>query len=50
MPDRPLYALYAPGSQTLARVQLFLDFVSDWFRRQARAQHVTQPQPDTKSA
>lgn len=36
IPDRPLYALYSPGSQTLARVQLFLDFVADWFRRQAQ--------------
>jgi DNA-binding transcriptional LysR family regulator len=42
VPDRPLYALYAPGGQTLARVQLFLDFVSDWFRRQARTQ---KPRP-----
>ena len=41
VPDRPLYALYAPGGQTLARVQLFLDFVTDWFRRQARSQPVT---------
>jgi len=40
VPDRPLYALYAPGGQTLARVQLFLDFVTDWFRRQARSQKV----------
>ena len=38
VPDRPLYALYAPGGQTLARVQLFMDFVTDWFRRQARSQ------------
>ncbi len=35
VPDRPLYALHAPGGQTLARVRLFLDFVTDWFRRQA---------------
>ena len=34
VPDRPLYALYSPGGQTLARVRLFLDFVTDWFRRQ----------------
>jgi DNA-binding transcriptional LysR family regulator len=50
IPDRPLYALYAPGSQTLARVQLFLDFVTDWFRRQARTQNVTPVQPHTRSA
>lgn len=35
VPDRPLYAPHAPGGQTLARVRLFLDFVTDWFRRQA---------------
>jgi DNA-binding transcriptional LysR family regulator len=46
VPDRPLYALYAPGGQTLTRVQLFLDFVSDWFRRQARSQKVG-PAPTT---
>jgi DNA-binding transcriptional LysR family regulator len=34
VPDRPLYALHAPGSQTTARVRLFLDFVTDWFRKQ----------------
>ena len=54
VPDRPLYALYAPGGQTLARVQLFLDFVTDWFRRQARSQHTGPVQPraeaSTKSA
>ena len=36
VPDRPLYALHSPGTQTTARVRLFLDFVSDWFRKQAR--------------
>jgi DNA-binding transcriptional LysR family regulator len=42
VPDRPLYALYAPGGQTLARVRLFLDFVTDWFRRQAADQSARQ--------
>lgn len=37
IPDRPLYALHAPGGQTLTRVQLFLDFVTEWFRRPARS-------------
>jgi hypothetical protein len=32
VPDRALYAIYAPGNHTLARVRLFLDFVADWFR------------------
>jgi hypothetical protein len=47
VPDRPLYALHSPGTQTTARVRLFLDFVSEWFRKQAPAQPVpgqqTQP-------
>jgi DNA-binding transcriptional LysR family regulator len=38
VPGRPLYALHSPGSRTLARVRLFLDFVTDWFRRQSPAQ------------
>jgi len=42
VPDRPLYALHAPGGQTLARVRLFLDFVTDWFRRQAADQRAGQ--------
>jgi DNA-binding transcriptional LysR family regulator len=37
VPNRPLYALHSPGGQTPTRVQLFLDFVSDWFRRRAAA-------------
>ena len=48
VPDRPLYALHSPGSQTLARVRLFLDFVTDWFRKQAPAQ--VKPAPQAKSA
>jgi DNA-binding transcriptional LysR family regulator len=43
VPDRPLYALHSPGGQTLARVRLFLDFVTDWFRRQAPAQSPARP-------
>jgi DNA-binding transcriptional LysR family regulator len=49
IPDRPLYALHAPGSQTTARVRLFLDFVTDWFRRQAAAQPA-RPATQAKSA
>lgn len=40
VPDRPLYALHSPGTQTTARVRLFLDFVSDWFKKQAPGQQV----------
>jgi DNA-binding transcriptional LysR family regulator len=50
VPDRPLYALHSPGSQTLARVRLFLDFVTDWFRRQAPAQPSRPAAPAANSA
>jgi DNA-binding transcriptional LysR family regulator len=42
VPDRPLYALHSPGTQTTARVRLFLDFVSEWFRKQASGQQAPQ--------
>jgi DNA-binding transcriptional LysR family regulator len=35
VPDRPLYALHSPGSEPPVRVQLFIDHVTDWFRRRA---------------
>jgi hypothetical protein len=50
VPDRPLYALHSPGGQTLARVKLFLDFVTDWFRRQSPAQVPARPAGQAKSA
>lgn len=31
--SRSLYAVHGPGGQTPARVKVFLDFMSDWFRR-----------------
>jgi DNA-binding transcriptional LysR family regulator len=42
VPDRPLYALHSPGTQTTARVRLFLDFVSEWFKKQAPAKPAPQ--------
>ena len=45
VPDRPLYALHSPGSQTQARVRVFLDFVTEWFRKQAPAQRAQPPKP-----
>ena len=50
VPDRPLYALHSPGGQTLARVKLFLDFVTDWFRGQPAAQTPVRPAGQAKSA
>jgi DNA-binding transcriptional LysR family regulator len=43
VPDRPLYALHSPGTQTTARVRLFLDFVSEWFKKQAPGKQSPQP-------
>jgi DNA-binding transcriptional LysR family regulator len=44
VPDRPLYALHSPGTQTTARVRLFLDFVAEWFRKQAPAKQANVAQ------
>ncbi len=49
VPNRPLYALHSPGGQTPARVRLFLDFVTEWFRRQGQAA-VAKPAAQAKSA
>ena len=50
VPDRPLYALHSPGTQTTARVRLFLDFVSEWFRKQASQQALAQRAQQAKLA
>jgi DNA-binding transcriptional LysR family regulator len=51
VPDRPLYALHSPGTQTTARVKLFLDFVAEWFRKQqAAAKQATAKQAMDKQA
>jgi DNA-binding transcriptional LysR family regulator len=51
VPDRPLYALHSPGTQTTARVRLFLDFVAEWFRKQqAQAKPGTAKLAAVKSA
>jgi DNA-binding transcriptional LysR family regulator len=32
VPDRPLFAVYAPGRQPVRKVKVFLDFIQSWFR------------------
>jgi DNA-binding transcriptional LysR family regulator len=32
VPNRPLFAVYAPGRQPVRRVKVFLDFIKAWFR------------------
>lgn len=31
MPDRPLYAVYAPGGLRIRKIQCFIDFVAQWY-------------------
>ena len=31
VPERPLYAIYAPGKNTPEKVKVFLDFITAWF-------------------
>lgn len=32
-PARSLYAVHSPGTHTLRKVRLFLDYISQWFTR-----------------
>jgi DNA-binding transcriptional LysR family regulator len=32
IPDRPLYAIYAPGGYRVRRIQCFLDFIAQWYQ------------------
>lgn len=32
VPDRPLYAVYAPGAHRIRKIQCFLEFMSNWYR------------------
>ncbi|WP_156760832.1 LysR family transcriptional regulator [Microbacterium karelineae] len=36
VPSRSLYAVHGPGGETPERVKVFLDFITDWFRRRER--------------
>jgi DNA-binding transcriptional LysR family regulator len=33
VPDRPLYAAYAPGKQVVQKVRVFVDFIAEWFKQ-----------------
>jgi DNA-binding transcriptional LysR family regulator len=33
VPSRPLYVVYPPGLQSVQKLRVFLDFISDWFKR-----------------
>lgn len=33
VPDRSLYAIFSPGEQTPRKVEVFLDFLAGWFRK-----------------
>jgi len=33
VPDRPLYAAYAPSRHLVRKVRVFVDFIADWFKQ-----------------
>jgi DNA-binding transcriptional LysR family regulator len=33
VPERPLYAIYAPGRQLVRKVRVFVDFIAEWFKQ-----------------
>jgi DNA-binding transcriptional LysR family regulator len=33
VPERPLYAAYAPSRQLVRKVRVFVDFIADWFKQ-----------------
>ena len=33
IPERPLYAAYAPGRQLVRKVKVFVEFIADWFKK-----------------
>jgi DNA-binding transcriptional LysR family regulator len=33
VPERPLFAVYPPGRQTVRKVKVFLDFIQEWFKQ-----------------
>lgn len=35
VPDRPLYAVYAPGAHRIRKIQCFLEYMSHWYRAHA---------------
>lgn len=45
VPDRPLYAVYAPGGYRVRKIQTFLDFVANWYRAHPVAEPVLPAGP-----
>jgi DNA-binding transcriptional LysR family regulator len=33
VPDRPLYLICPPGTSSIQKIRIFIDFMGDWFRR-----------------
>lgn len=46
IPDRPLFAVYAPGGHHVRRIQCFLDFIADWYRLQPTSEASTGVETD----
>jgi DNA-binding transcriptional LysR family regulator len=42
-PERPLYAVYAPGRQVIRKVSIFVDFIAEWFNQHPRGAGARRP-------
>jgi DNA-binding transcriptional LysR family regulator len=51
VPDRPLFAVYAPGKQTVRKVKVFLESIHEWFKEHPMLElPEAQPAPVTSLA
>jgi DNA-binding transcriptional LysR family regulator len=48
IPDRPLYAAYAPSRQLVRKVRVFVDFIAEWFKQHPMLS--TQPRSSSAPA
>jgi len=39
VPDRPLYAAYAPSKHLIRKVRVFVDFIAEWFKQHPMLPH-----------
>lgn len=46
VPDRPLYAVYAPGAYRVRKIQCFIDFIGQWYRSHPLPDGIPLPRVD----
>jgi DNA-binding transcriptional LysR family regulator len=49
VPDRPLYAAYAPSRQLVRKVRVFVDFIAEWFKQHPILRTSTPPRSSAAS-